>query len=343
MYSIEANLLAKPSSGNSYTALSIGENKLPGTPLRLDLEPFSNARLHKITPLNFNKSMPFRQTLKILFQDSPAHEVALRLTTENNSVARDGVMHDGDRDFTSVSPGEVIRLTINTKKQIFLNWPKECRTVPFNEILLQKLSQKMKETCKNPCKDDYNYGKRLNEIIQHLPTCKNEEEIECRLKTTHNIVSDVLLKPCIKVTYKPQIKRSKLLPENMVLLRLEFVEPLTINVREEYLIYDTVAMISAIGGTLGLFIGISFYNIAGTAMDWLQYRVNWWKSHYKKSQPIFMKTSSIGHANISSLADIEEKLIQKVSTKILNKTGGKFSSLKAEVDDLKKRVEQIDH
>ena len=343
MYSIEANLLAKPSSGNSYTALSIGENKLPGTPLRLDLEQFSNARSHKITPINFNKSMPFRHTLKILFQDSPAHKVALRLTTENNSVARNGVMHDGDRDFTSGSPGEVIRLTINTKKQIFLNWPKECRTVPFNEILLQKLSDKMEETCKNPCKDDYNYGKRLNEIIQHLPTCKNEEERECWLKTTHNVVSDVLLKPCTRVTYKPQIKRRKLLPENMVLFDLEFVEPPTINVREEYLIYDTVAMISAIGGTLGLFIGLSFYNIAGTTMDWLQYTVDGWKSHYKKSQPIFMKTNSIAHANISSLADIEEKLIQELSTKIFNKNRRKFSSLKAEVDDLKKRVEQIDH
>ena len=54
LYSLEAYSRL----GNSYTTLSIGENKLPGTSLRLDLEPFSNARLHKITPLNFNKSMP---------------------------------------------------------------------------------------------------------------------------------------------------------------------------------------------------------------------------------------------------------------------------------------------
>ena len=48
-----------------------------------------------------------------------------------------------------------------------------------------------------------------------------------------------------------------------------FLNPAMVNVREEYLIYDAVSMISAIGGTLGLCIGISFYNISSSLVEWL--------------------------------------------------------------------------
>ena len=262
-YGIEANL----SSGNNDTVLSLGETKLPGTSLSVDLEPILDGSTYKITPINFKPSMPFHHILAIYFNDLPGHNVALRLTTENNSVDVDGKVHDGDRDFTNVSPGETKFLTVNAEKQKFLKRPKECRTVPFNEIFLRKTSEEMKERCKNPCKPDKSFGKRLNENIQHLPMCKSEEEKNCMMETAINVVSDVTLKPCTRVTYKTQTATMKQPSENMAIFDLEFVQPPTINVREEYLIYDTVAMISAIGGTMGLCIGISFYNIMGTGLD----------------------------------------------------------------------------
>ena len=130
-------------------------------------------------------------------------------------------------------------------------------------------------------------------------------------------------------------------------------------------------MISAIGGTMGLCIGISFYNIIGTGLDWLPFGIDWQRSQDTKSQTIFTKTNSIAQANISSLADmkkeliqelskeileksrrdlsnfkaevgldIEEKLVQELSTKIFKETKREFAGLKGEVDDLKKRFEQ---
>ena len=39
--------------------------------------------------------------------------------------------------------------------------------------------------------------------------------------------------------------------------------------REEYLIYDTVALISAIGGTLGIFIGFSFGGMSGQILKFI--------------------------------------------------------------------------
>ena len=51
--------------------------------------------------------------------------------------------------------------------------------------------------------------------------------------------------------------------DNVIKFSLHFATPQEVTVYEEYLIYDKVAVISAIGGTLGLCIGFSFMDIFG--------------------------------------------------------------------------------
>ena len=46
--------------------------------------------------------------------------------------------------------------------------------------------------------------------------------------------------------------------------------PKTVSVNEEYLIYDFVAMISAVGGTMGLCIGFSFFDFCGFILSYLE-------------------------------------------------------------------------
>ena len=74
-----------------------------------------------------------------------------------------------------------IIITIIPQTSLTTTIAEECRIVPFNEVILQKTSEKMNESCKNPCKPDESYGKRLNEIIKHLPSCKSEEETKSKL------------------------------------------------------------------------------------------------------------------------------------------------------------------
>ena len=64
---------------------------------------------------------------------------------------------------------------------------------------------------------------------------------------------------------KPKGKMSKYI--------LLFSNPPKVNVREEYLIYDAVALISAIGGTMGLCIGFSFYNLTHVLASWMEFGV----------------------------------------------------------------------
>ena len=40
-----------------------------------------------------------------------------------------------------------------------------------------------------------------------------------------------------------------------------------VTIEEEYLLFDTVAIISATGGSLGLFLGLSCYNVIWTAFE----------------------------------------------------------------------------
>ena len=47
-------------------------------------------------------------------------------------------------------------------------------------------------------------------------------------------------------------------------------DPPKMTVHEEYLIYDLIAMISAIGGTLGLCIGFSFASITSTTLGYFE-------------------------------------------------------------------------
>ena len=47
-----------------------------------------------------------------------------------------------------------------------------------------------------------------------------------------------------------------------------------ITVHEEYLVYDVIGVIGSIGGSLGLFIGFSFYDLICKVLDIVQWKQN---------------------------------------------------------------------
>ena len=89
-----------------------------------------------------------------------------------------------------------------------------------------------------------------------------------------NQPSNIDMKQCTRLQYAGITNR---LIDNQqsdqVVYDIVFATPVKVNVKEEYLIYDGVAMISAIGGTLGLCIGFSFYNLASFFTGWLENRL----------------------------------------------------------------------
>ena len=59
-------------------------------------------------------------------------------------------------------------------------------------------------------------------------------------------------------------------------------ETMELQVKEEYVIYDFVGMISSIGGNLGLFIGFSFFD----AFCWLVDLIQKWISNINSGKVI---------------------------------------------------------
>ena len=52
-----------------------------------------------------------------------------------------------------------------------------------------------------------------------------------------------------------------------------FPTPGTVKVKEEFLIYDTITLTSAVASTLGMFIGFSFSGIVGFTFHFLKAKV----------------------------------------------------------------------
>ncbi len=76
---------------------------------------------------------------------------------------------------------------------------------------------------------------------------------------------------------------SGLFPNNTYVIDLQYAS-YRVSVFEEYLLFDTVAFIGNVGGSLGLFIGFSFYDFASKIVEFL---ARFWNrsSFAKKSLP----------------------------------------------------------
>ena len=93
-----------------------------------------------------------------------------------------------------------------------------------------------------------------------------------------------------------------------------------VTVKEEYVIYDLLAMIGSIGGTMGLFIGFSFANLS----DWLIKHTVVGINKYKKS-----KESSESEITISTLDYRQTKFEDK------------FDALGQNIDERLTKIEKM--
>ena len=126
-------------------------------------------------------------------------------------------------------------------------------------MLLDEASKLINKSCDNPCKPD-SYGQRLDKILRSLPPCTNEADQICFKNLIEKIAGNILAKPCTKLQYNVQWSSHKghKNPPNQAKFKLQFITPPRVIVKEEYLIYDAIGMVSAIGGTMGLCISFSF-------------------------------------------------------------------------------------
>ena len=119
--------------------------------------------------------------------------------------------------------------------------------------------------------------------MQHLPHCNNNEETRCFDATVLEAQSHVLSKPCIKIEYRTDGGTSYpgLLKNNRAMFTLR-ISTKALDVQEEYMIYDLISMIGAIGGTMGICVGFSFNDFMDVLARYLEKGIICFRKNYPK-------------------------------------------------------------
>ena len=88
----------------------------------------------------------------------------------------------------------------------------------------------------------------------------------------YNKATTKCLKSCTMQEYEGNIDYEELRPEpsNVFHLALRFAPPYKVKVTEEYVIYDIIEFVASVGGTLGIFIGFSFYDVVAKVIHLIQ-------------------------------------------------------------------------
>ena len=159
------------------------------------------------------------------------------------------------------------------------------------------------------------YDKHTN---LYLPLCKNATERKCFTDAKRLAKEDdIIRKPCTKLQYGVTLSTWDVLP-NIVYYHFSFADPRVI-VKEEYLIYDLLAVVSSIGGVMGLCIGFSFANTTTTCLGWannLYQSLKRYAGDYGKEGSTFLKTENFQRNFQPSYGDLVDN-ISKLESQIV--------------------------
>ena len=135
------------------------------------------------------------------------------------------------------------------------------------------MNKNINKRCTLPCKPDESFENcpalRTSKFIDRLPVCQNRSCFDQAFDDTLKLLSGYS-GPCTKLQYEMTSKNQDIVKQkDMMQFQIMFWPP-TVKTYEEYLVYDMIAMISAIGGTMGLCIGFSFTDFARTTLKLIE-------------------------------------------------------------------------
>ena len=100
------------------------------------------------------------------------------------------------------------------------------------------------------------------------PICTEEEEYYCMMKLLNTQVkyrNEICPRPCIEITYQTNSK-SISHDVSYAAVVLMYYQSEKMHLLEEYLIFDFSSILVAVGGSLGLFLGFSFFQCGSIVM-----------------------------------------------------------------------------
>ena len=162
--------------------------------------------------------------------------------------------------------GEKNFLVIEPERFSFNKNIRNCREKPYHEVLFDKISDEIVQKCTEPCRPKCvrGFATGAKKIIDQFPACQTSKQSKCFYEVLKSVKDRIEAKPCTKLQYKVTFVK------NQATFIMRFAIPSRVSVNEEYLVYDLVAVVSAIGGTLGLCIGFSFRDATRMCLEWTE-------------------------------------------------------------------------
>jgi len=266
---------------------------------------------------------------------SMVSKIRLALSTKNNSYCGWGTdLLDGNVHEAHARPGERRFLSVNPQKILYSSEVEECRGKPFSEMLLRQTTKLMTHNCSTICKPRTFH--LCNNITEHtqIPVCQDTTEEQCFEEVETYARKQVPSKPCTKFQYNIEESRIKDPNDTLSLAFLiEFQKPARVTVKQEYLVFDLVSMISAIGGTMGLCIGFSFLDLARLSLEYLEDGYYYIKGKFGSSGQI---------ARIEAMSDqVTMEDVRRLTIEHRIETDEKLLELKKLLHTIKNEVNKI--
>ena len=177
----------------------------------------------------------------------------------------------------SVKTGYVDLLRLQVSKKLYVNDATKCfikEDESFYKCVGLEMVNGLKENPNEHCLKINN--KMIVELVSNetFPICGSANSKD--MINIIDVVFEKTMKKCQSScsTYEYYGKKASLNQmESGKSLQLWFMfETMEMTIRQEYIIYDHIGLISSVGGTLGLFIGFSFYD----ALCWFLERIQQW-------------------------------------------------------------------
>ena len=244
------------------------------------------ANIEELTPISFGKPRKcYKISLKIeirgihlKFDQSISNKdlpsLQIYISSEKNAY---GILlsewMDGRVIKMDFSRHQYKLISLKPEKHIYLreNW--KCNDQSFYHCFGSKILKTNFSECPNKCLT-FTLPFSTGYNITNNPKCKDDMHNNCTLAINQffeNItMSGMCPQSCSTLQYLGEIQKEVSFPDKyLIWFRYKFDQPQSTNVFEEYLIYDTIGMITSVGATLVLFLGFSFNNCIMFLLDHL--------------------------------------------------------------------------
>ena len=283
-------------SNNRSVSLSLGRNWFSSGQVGWHLEElgdyYGTYKTLRLSPLTYTSGLAQDFTLTINFEEQAFEKeleadqdsdfkmesvgsIGFVVSTANNSACGlqnewKKLFQDGDIHYIASRLSHQVTIRVIPVKYIFSEVIENCRTVPYHQMELNAIMRNIHTNCTRPCiPQDYWICKNGIKVNESLPTC-NTTDVDCFWKAQESLSEAIIQKPCTKLQYEIETITKLYRTPYLGKYSFEFPRHSQVIVKEEYVIYDFVALISSIGGTMGLCIGFSFTDTAKSIKEMIR-------------------------------------------------------------------------